>query len=269
MERTNQEIEAHLSIYCTSHPEEWPIALHTLEFTHNNQRHVDQQKTPFELMFGERPITIPLSFKNMKFPAVKDRMTTLIKNREEDLAAHKLAGSCMGERRKSTFTPFKRGDKVWLDSRNLKTIYHKKMALKREGPFLIAKVLGPITYRLQLPTSWKIHNVFHATLLRPYWENEIYRKNYLEPPAELEDGEEVYEVKNILNHRRRGRSYQYSIKWKGYPVLDALWEPEQAFSNDSDTLSLYKCRHKLLNYHKHALPRRTAQKNQLDVCLIA
>ena len=36
MERTNQEIEAYLSIYCASHPEDWTQALHTLEFTHNN-----------------------------------------------------------------------------------------------------------------------------------------------------------------------------------------------------------------------------------------
>jgi len=71
------------------------------------------------------------------------------------------------------------------------------------------------------------------------------RKNYLEPPAELEDGEEVYKVETILNHRKRGRGYQYYVKWKGYPVSDASWEPEQAFSNDSDTLSLYKQRHKL------------------------
>ena len=35
-ECVNQEIEAYLSIYCTSHPEEWPQAIHTLEFTHNN-----------------------------------------------------------------------------------------------------------------------------------------------------------------------------------------------------------------------------------------
>ena len=35
-ERVNQVIEAYLSIYCASHPEEWPQALHTLEFTHNN-----------------------------------------------------------------------------------------------------------------------------------------------------------------------------------------------------------------------------------------
>jgi len=31
-------------------------------------------KTPFELMFGESPITLPLSFKNTKYPAVEDRM---------------------------------------------------------------------------------------------------------------------------------------------------------------------------------------------------
>jgi Integrase zinc binding domain len=38
-ERVNQEIEAYLSIYCTSHPEDWLHSLSTLEFTHNNRRH--------------------------------------------------------------------------------------------------------------------------------------------------------------------------------------------------------------------------------------
>ena len=37
MERVNQEIEAYLSIYCASHPEDWPQVLHTLEFTHKNR----------------------------------------------------------------------------------------------------------------------------------------------------------------------------------------------------------------------------------------
>jgi hypothetical protein len=94
-------------------------------------------------------------------------MTTLIRNREEALAAHEPACTRMIERRKSNFVPFKVGDKVWLDTRNLKMIYHKKMALKREGPFEITKVIGPITYLLKLPASWKIHDVFHAALLRP------------------------------------------------------------------------------------------------------
>ena len=171
-------------------------------------------------------------------------MNGLIKNREEALAAHELARTRMTERRRTTFTPFKRGDKVWLNIRNVRTNYHKKIAPKREGPFEIVKVIGPVTYQLKLPETWKIHNVFHAALLRQYRETEVYRANYLRPPPELVEGEEVYEVKNILKHRRRGRGYQYYMKWKGYPK-EALWEPEEVFSDNSDLLNLYKARHQL------------------------
>jgi hypothetical protein len=244
-ERVNQEIEAYLAIYCVSHPEEWPLALHTMEFTHNNRRHADRLKTPFELMFGDSPVAIPLSFENTKFPSIEDKMKTLMRNREEALAAHELARTRMIERRKSNFAPFKMGDKVWLDSRNLKTIYHKKMAPKREGPFEITKVIGPVTYQLKLPESWRIHNVFHAALLRQYKENEVYGANFPEPPPELIEGDEVYEVETILKHRKRSRGYQYYVKWKGYPISEASWEPEYVFSDDGDLLTRYKQRHQL------------------------
>ena len=111
-------------------------------------------------------------------------MKTLLRNQQEALAANKLARSRTADWRRSTFTPFKKGDQVWLDSRNLKTIYHKKTKPKWEEPFVITKVLGPVTYRLKLLTSWQIHNVFHAMLLKPYRENEIYRENFTEPPPE-------------------------------------------------------------------------------------
>ena len=94
-EQINQEIEAYLSIYCASHPEEWPQALHTLEFTHNNWRHADRTQTPFELMFGKSPISVPLAFETMKYPTMEDKMKTLQRNREEALAAHELARSRM------------------------------------------------------------------------------------------------------------------------------------------------------------------------------
>ena len=119
------------------------------------------------------------------------------------------------------------------------------MKPKREGPFPITEVLGPVTYRLRLPATWQIHDVFHAALLRPYKENEIYGENYTEPPPELVEGEEVYDVETILNHRRRGRGYQYFIKWRGYPISNASWEPEHAFSDDGDILKQYKHRHQL------------------------
>ena len=71
-------------------------------------------------------------------------MQNLIKQWEEALAAHELARNRMAARRQDTFVPFKKGQKVWLDSQNLKTSYHKKIGPKWEGLFEIEEVLGPI-----------------------------------------------------------------------------------------------------------------------------
>ena len=216
-----------------------------MEFTHNNQRHADRTHTPFKLILGDNPIAIPLTFEHTKFPSVEEKMKRLINDREEALAAHALARTRIAERRRSNFTPFTQGQKVWLDTRNLKTNYHKKISPRREGPFEIEDVLGPLTYRLKLPETWKIHNVFHATLLKPYIKTEAHRNNYPRPLPELIEGEEVYEVDSIVRHRRRGCGYQYLVKWVGYPITETTWESETAFSNDGDILSQYKTHHQL------------------------
>ena len=148
----------------------------------------------------------------------------------------------MAGRRKDMFTPFEKGQKVWLDSRNLKTLYHKKIGPKQEGLFEIEEVLGPVTYRLKLPETWRIHNAFHAILLWPYMETEAHGNNYPWPLPDLLEGEEVYMVEWILKHQRRGQGYQYYILWEGYPITEAS---ELAFSADSNTLSNYKEWHQL------------------------
>ena len=81
-------------------------------------------------MQGEPPKALPTTFENTKFPAINDKLKQLLADREEALAAHELARTRIVERKKNTFTPFKKGQKVWLDTCNLKTNYHKKMALK-------------------------------------------------------------------------------------------------------------------------------------------
>jgi hypothetical protein len=52
----------------------------------------------------------------------------------------------MKEKIKSNFTPFKKGDQVWLEGTNLKSGYNKKITMKCEDPFTITEVLEPITY---------------------------------------------------------------------------------------------------------------------------
>ena len=70
----NQEIKAYLSIYCTVHLEEWLKSLSTLEFTHNNRRHADCTHTPFELILGDNPIAVPLTFTHTKYLIIDEKM---------------------------------------------------------------------------------------------------------------------------------------------------------------------------------------------------
>jgi hypothetical protein len=121
---------------------------------------------------------------------------------------------------------FKEGDHVWLEGRNLHLDQPSaKLAPKRHGPFVIKRVLSPITYQLILPHQWKIHDVFHVDLLTPYIETDFHGPNYTRPPPDLTDGEEEYEVESILKSRRygRGRKVQYLVKWKGYTDSDNEW----------------------------------------------
>ena len=82
----------------------------------------------------------------------------------------------------------------------------RKLSPRRYGPFTILKQMSPVTYRLQLPQTFKIHNIFHVDLLIPYHETEEYGMNYLQPPPDLINGKEEYEVESIINEPTDERS---------------------------------------------------------------
>ncbi|KAI5117190.1 hypothetical protein M0805_006080 [Coniferiporia weirii] len=83
------------------------------------------------------------------------------------------------------FKPFKLGDKVWLEATNLHFPNRsRKLAPKQEGPFPIIQVLSPLNYQLKLPPAWKIHPVFHASLLSAYTETDTHRPPFTQPPPD-------------------------------------------------------------------------------------
>ena len=107
----------------------------------------------------------------------------------------------MREHNTQKFSPWKVGDKVWLEATNLCLNYpSRKLASKQQGPFEISQVLSPLTYWLCLPTTWKIHDVFHATLLSFYKETEAHGPNFSKPPPDLIGTKEEYEVEQIVSH---------------------------------------------------------------------
>lgn len=83
-----------------------------------------------------------------------------------------------------------------------------------------------MAYELELPDSFKIHPVFHTSLLKPNVVNPFPGHEVGPPEAIMVDGEEEFEIKTIIDCRRRQGQNQYLIKWKGFGPKENSWEPE-------------------------------------------
>jgi len=196
----NQELETYLRIFCQGQPTKWADLLPMAEFSHSSATHSITNQMSFLLMMGFKPQAYPPLGKTF-FPALNKRLELLDAACKEASTAHAKAAQAEKERIGMKFTPWKVGAKVWLDSHNLKINFpSQKLALHREGPFEISQVISPYAYHLGLPPTWKMHGVFHASLLSPYKETPEFGPNFLPQPSELIDREEEYEVDNIHAH---------------------------------------------------------------------
>ena len=195
------------------------------EFSHNSATRSTTNKSPFSLILGYELRSYPPIRKTF-IPILETHLKELEDSRKEALAAHEKAQRTMKEWISFKFRPWKSGDKVWLEGRNLKLHYpSKKLAPKREGLFEIVQVISPVAYKLWLLPTWKIHDVFHASLLSSYRETPEHGLNFSNPPPDLIRGEEEYKIDKILSHHGTRGQRQYLVSWKGYSAAENMWEP--------------------------------------------
>ena len=119
-----------------------------VEFAHNSTTHSSTQKSPFSLILGYELRDYPKIGQTF-LPSLEDRVTLLNQARDKALAAHDKSCQLMKERITLKFTPWKVGDRVWLEGKNLRLHYPtRKLAPQQEGPFEISHIISPLTYRL-------------------------------------------------------------------------------------------------------------------------
>ena len=141
-EQVNQELETYLRLFASNKPEEWSKLLPMAEFAHNSATHSVTQRTPFSLMMGYEPRAYPPLGGKTFLPSLENRLSNLSKACDEAQAAHKLSQLWMKEWITSKFTPWKVGEKVWLETTNLHMNGPKKLQMRRTGPFEIEEVIS-------------------------------------------------------------------------------------------------------------------------------
>jgi len=248
-ERMNRVLEDMLRHYVSPRQDNWDDLLAPLEFAVNNAHNESIQDTPFCLNYGRHP-RLPTDLNLAKKPSRNKAAVDYIGNIEKAIAKAKVCLQAAQQRQKKyadthrVDLQFNVGDKVFLNSKHitLEAVGARKMLALWLGPFEILARTSNVNYELKIPEHYHFHPVFHVSMLRPCYDNGY---NEEQPPMIIIDGEEEFELSQILQHRplnkQRGDSnIKYLIKWKGYGPVYNNWEPESMIKHRApDTLSEY------------------------------
>ncbi|KAF8752650.1 hypothetical protein RHS01_07611 [Rhizoctonia solani] len=236
-ERVNQFIEFYLRSYVAADHSDWVKWLPLAEYAYNNAKHSATGKTPFELIYGRNPIMNPSNIP-ANVPEADLVADTLAREWKEAKAALRMSKERM-TRDKGTVPEYSIGEKVWLDGKNVELRTNSnKLDPKQLGPFEVLEKVSSHAYRLNLPETLKIHDVFYVGLLsrvhispsQPFPEK---------PPPETIEGEEEYEVEQIIDSKRQRGKWFYLIKWKGYGPEDNSWEPEELLEHSQEEIQRF------------------------------
>ena len=101
-----------------------------------------------------------------------------------------------------------------------------KLQRRFVGPFKVIEIIGRQAYKLLLPKDWKIHPVFHVSLLKD-WRTASLQEDQPIPSDAPEVEEPYYEIEKIIRWRKVKRNKkiikEYLVLWKGFPIEEATW----------------------------------------------
>ncbi len=246
-ERANQDLERVLRCVASAEPSSWSSRLTMVEYAYNSLPVSSTGLSPFQCCLGYQP---PL-FPSQEYDAVVPSAHAFIQRCLRTWRIAREALTRTGERNKASADRHRTkpplyvcGQKVWLSSKDINfRLPTRKLGPKFIGPFIVAKVLSPVTDRLKLtPQFYKIHPVFHVSKIKHVFRSPLQPLISAPPPPRLIEGSPAYSMRRLIDVRRRGIGYQYLVDWEGYGPEERCWIPARDIL-DLALIDLFHQRH--------------------------
>jgi len=187
--------------------------------------------TPYEIVYGfPPPIHIPYFPRDSTVASVDEYLSTKeeVINRVRgylQIAQNKMI---INANKKRSDRSFEVKDYVYLKLQPYRQqfISHKsskKLAANYYGLYQVISKVGTVAYKLDLPTAYMVHPVFHVSQLKKHVGNQIVQGS-----LPIIDHGPPLQPRAILERRTTRRNNQAAtqvlIHWEGLPLANATWE---------------------------------------------
>nr|GEW36501.1 Ty3/gypsy retrotransposon protein [Tanacetum cinerariifolium] len=233
-EVVNCGLKRYLCVMVSNRPQQWVKFLSWAEYCYNTSYHNSIKMSPFQALYVRLPLAMipypPGSSKVVAFDEVLSERDELLQQLRHNLLDTK---NCMEMKANSSRrdVEFKQEDLVFVKLQPYRQLtlakrLSNKLAKRYYGPFKVLERVRKVAYCLALPSTSKIHLVFHVSLLKPFegtelrevsnFPEDVFEGYPMEQPLSICDSWVV--LKNGLPAR------QVLVQWLGSLPEEATWE---------------------------------------------
>jgi hypothetical protein len=230
----NRSLEQYLRAFVHHKPSLWLTFLPLAEWSYNTTKHSATGYSPFHVMYGKEPATIPqYVLGTSPIEAVDsmlaERQNFLLFLRRKLLKVQSHMKEIADKKRRPV--EFNVGDFVYLKlrpyrQRSLTLTSYNKLSKRYFGPYKILQKIGPVAYKLDLPPTSKLHPVFHCSLLKLH-QGDL-PANHVELPPSTIYQQPIIEPLVILDTKMDTTTdpptHMVLVQWLGLSPEETSWE---------------------------------------------
>ena len=257
-EHTNKTVNQMLRYHMGRNQSGWAKALPLVRFNIMNTVNKSTGFSPFQLRMGRsarlipplEPATADITPEEERTQKTISKLEVIMMEAQDNLLHAKISQAMQANKSRGLTFPFKVGERARLSTLHRRHEYKKvgelrvaKFMPRYDGPYTIIETDNEhSTVTLDLPNTPNAFPTYHSSVVLPYVENDTTlfpgREFSRPPPVMTEDNDEEYYVRDIVDERKRGRGYQYLVRWVGYGPEEDRWIAGSEL-NDTEALDIW------------------------------